>query len=273
MHVVLAGLDRLPDDQHPRLHVVADGSRPAALADVVQPLLDDRPVLVLHPAWDTDTRRTVDSLHMALDTPSFLRCSTGLAPLAASAVGGLLAALTDHVAEPAVLMAGLPRLVNRVLAAGLLGSVTHLEHLSASLGQHVSSWLPGARFLAVSGPDTRVERLSRRAAVPLPPVVEDRRALLAVGNNALRGPIIEALTARGTATPRIDEVPLTERSKAWWGTDELVEIAIVPARIERLAADLVEHAGTPAPCGWCERLTPISPCPWCGHAAATVATP
>lgn len=252
---------------------MADATRPADLADVVQPLLAEQPVLVLHPTWDPETRRAVDSLHMALDTPALLRCGIGLAPVAASAVGGLLAGLADHVDEPAVLMAGLPRLTNRVLAAALLGSVTHLEHLSASLGQHVTSWLPGARFLAIAGPDARVERLGRRAPVPLPPVVDDRRAVLAIGDDALRGSIMEALTARGTSTPRVDEVPLTDRSRAWWGTDDLVEIAIVPISAERLVADLVEHAGSPAPCDWCHRPTPTSPCPWCGHVAVAATSP
>lgn len=178
MHIVLAGLDRLPGDEHERLHVVADATRPADLADVVQPLLAEQPVLVLHPTWDPETRRAVDSLHMALDTPALLRCGIGLAPVAASAVGGLLAGLADHVDEPAVLMAGLPRLTNRVLAAALLGSVTHLEHLSASLGQHVTSWLPRGPI-----PRDRRTRRSRRATRS-----PRARATAASGRRPPRGP-------------------------------------------------------------------------------------
>lgn len=104
-------------------------------------------------------------------------------------------------------------------------------------------------------------------------MVDDRRAVLAIGDDALRGSIMEALTARGTSTPRVDEVPLTDRSRAWWGTDDLVEIAIVPISAERLVADLVEHAGSPAPCDWCHRPTPTSPCPWCGHVAVAATSP
>lgn len=274
MHVVLAGLDRLPTDTHARLHTApqdADG-RLAGLADTVQPLLADGPVLVVHPWWDPEVRRAVDSLHMALDTPALLRWSTDLSPLAASAVGGLVARLTDHVEEPAVLVAGLPRLVGGVMGAALLDSVSRLEHLSPSLGQHVASWLPGGRFLAVASPEPRVERLGRKARVPLPPVVEDRRAVLSVGADALRGPVVDALTARGTASPRVEDVPLSERSRAWWGTDDLVEVAIVPVGEPRIASDLVSHVGPAQPCGWCQRPTPTSPCPWCGHVAEPATT-
>lgn len=267
MHVVLAGIDRLPTDAHAGLHTAGPdaGGQLAGLADTVQPLLADGPVLVVHPSWDPEVSRTVDSLHMALDTPALLRWSTALSPLAASAVGGMVARLTDHVEEPAVLLAGLPRLVGGVMGAALLGSVSRLEHLSPSLGQHMASWLPGGRFLAVASPDARVERLGRKAGVPLPPVVEDRRAVLSVGTDALRGPVVEALTARGTASPRIEDVPLSERSREWWGTDDLVEVAIVPVGEPRIASDLVSHVGPARPCGWCQRATATSPCPWCGH--------
>lgn len=106
-----------------------------------------------------------------------------------------------------------------------------------------------------------------------PPVTDDRRAVVAGGPEGLRGLVVDALTARGTATPRIDDAPLTDRSRQWWGTDEVVEVAIAPVGEAAVAATLVEHVGPTSPCAWCGRATPTSPCAWCGHVAETAATP
>lgn len=271
MHVVLAGLDRLPFDQRPDL-VVADLSEDGRtrLTDAILPGLAHGPVLVVHPTWDRSVGTVVDSVHAALDDPAVLRHGTPLPPLAAAVLGELAVRLQPHLPDPGTLVAGLPHVEDEVRAGAVLGTVSRLEHVQASVGQHLASWLPNGRFLATFGDDEAVRRLPRGEAIALPDLTAGQRLFLAVGDTTLDGPVRRGLDG---STTRPDDgswdLDLPSRSAGWWGTADIVEFAIVPRLLQDLAARIVERVGTSRACHWCEHPTPVSPCPWCGHVRAS----
>lgn len=271
MHVVLAGLDRLPFDQRPDL-VVADLSEDgrARLTDAILPGLEHGPVLVIHPTWDQTVGAVVDSVHAALDRTSVLRHRTSLPPLAAAVLAELAVRLQQHLPDPGALVAGLPHVEDEILAGAVMGSVSRLEHVQASVGQHLASWLPRGRFLATFGQDGVVRRLPRGEQIALPEMAPDHRLFMAVGDTTLDEPVRRGLDG---ATPRPDDgswdLDLPSHSTAWWGTADLVEFAVVPRLLQDLAARILDRVGASQACRWCEHPAPVSPCPWCGHVRAT----
>lgn len=115
-------------------------------------------VVAVYPAWWSDpARRYIRFARSALETESIVGVASDLPPLALSLVADQLAYLAPYV--PAGVLVGLAsRLAQDTLAGAWLGSVARLEHVSASLGHHLRSYLPGG-FMVTASPEQAVHRI------------------------------------------------------------------------------------------------------------------
>lgn len=260
---------------------VPDGDPSAALEAVatqLQPLLASGATLVaVVPSWDAEPLTAyLRSVRSALDTTRLVVHRTSLTPLAAGALAELVAAFARRdLLSQHELVSVLPALERHVVGAAWLGSVTKLRDPAPTLAMHARSILPGTAFGVVLADDPHVVAIRAKQgdtlALPQPRVPGGWRVIVAVGDGG-DVDLVRRSVARYAAGASTFEAPLTDVSTDWWGTDKLIDIALVPADLEQLAR-AVRAADALTPCAWCG--APITPpgCPYCGDHAHASASP
>lgn len=218
-------------------------------------------VLVVTPERDDEIHERVLRVSAALDTARLVVHRSSLPPLGVAALIRALdeLATTDGI-PPTLVASAVGRLEASVRTAAWLGSVTGLSRPAPTLWQHVRSWFPGSSFVATldgTGSLRTVPRDHDRLPVP---AVDDPAGwfgLIAVGQD------LTAPTPR-TDRPPIQQVELPAQSASWWGTDQLVEVAVGPTGRQLL--EVLRQAGA-ATCDWCRATVSELPCALCGSAA------
>lgn len=232
-----------------------------AVTQAVGPLLaDGNHVLVIHPDWhDDEVRRSLEVARLALDTHRLILHATPAPPLAGGLLAATAAALATRGAQAGPLASFLPALSASILPLAWLGSVTRLAHPTPSMAQHVRSLLPGAGFVAIAGANPRIERADRREpSLPLDSDLRGHRIALAARPEGALTWVERALADRGCSADVL-RLPATPLGPQWWGTDELVELAVFPSDLDQLA----DAVGPAVPCAWCGEPVGGRLCPLC----------
>ncbi|HSK22816.1 MAG TPA: hypothetical protein VK906_06555 [Egicoccus sp.] len=232
--------------------------------DLVLAILDERCAEPLH--------ERLLAVRSALETTRLVVHVTSLPPLAAAALVRTLTELdADGVVPPGVLASGMARLERAVVSAAWLGSVAKLRHPSPSLGMHARSWFKSTGFAAVLDDAPRVVRhKGPDAVIPLPeldPSVDHR---VFVGTGLAELDPVEATLAQLEGT-EIVHVPSRRSSVAWWGTENLVELAILPRSpdaLGRIVIGAAEGRDETVRCDWCGEIVAAAICPLCGAATS-----
>ena len=232
--------------------------------DLVLAILDERCAEPLH--------ERLLAVRSALETTRLVVHVTSLPPLAAAALVRTLTELdADGVVPPGVLASGMARLERAVVSAAWLGSVAKLRHPSPSLGMHARSWFKSTGFAAVLDDAPRVVRhKGPDAVIPLPeldPSVDHR---VFVGTGLAELDPVEATLAQLEVT-EIVHVPSRRSSVAWWGTENLVELAILPRSpdaLGRIVIGAAEGRDETVRCDWCGEIVAAAICPLCGAATS-----
>lgn len=249
-----------------------DADEYAALADLVAPRVRNGDVVLA-----VLDRRTAEPMHArllavrsALETTRLVVHTTALPPLgAALLVRGALELDAEGVLPPSVIASGIDRLDDLVIGAAWLGTVAKLQHPAPSLKLHARSYLPGGGYVAVLDDDPRVLRhKDATAALPLPAldVATDWRVV--VGTGLADEAVLEPTLAGPLAGAEVVRVNNRRASVAWWGTEKLAELALMPRSLDRLRHAVLADGSTRA-CGWCGHVVATSSCPLCGAAGAT----
>jgi hypothetical protein len=242
---------------------------PAVLDAVAAPVRAGATLLAVVPRWDLEpTLHHLQVARSALDVPRLAIHRTSLPPLAAGALALVLAELVHReLLSDAVVLGRAADVERHVVGAAWLGSVARLREPAPRLSHHARSYLPGTAFGAVIDDEPRVEPLRRGDAaqldLPSTAVAGGWRAYVAAGADGDREAVRRSLARRARGAP-IEEVAITERSTGWWGTSKLVELALVPADLAALAAQLASEGAGPTTCRWCGELVAADPCPLCG---------
>lgn len=267
MKVVLHDLQVVPAVADPAGATTVASDVPDALARLADALAAgprDEPVLLVVPGWSGAAVRTARTARAALDRATVQCVEVGLPPAAASVVASLALRLAPRLPHPGMLSAAVRVLEEQVASYALLRSVTGLDRVQPSLGQHVASWTPNSRFLVVTSPDSSVQRVTRRAPLELPGGGEGRATLVTGPPGELREELASAARRRFETPPpvEVDAVPGAAR---WWGSDDVAEGVEWPGDLDRLADDVRRRVGPVRTCGWCGQRVPTGPCALCGH--------
>ncbi|MQA96957.1 MAG: hypothetical protein GEV11_20770 [Streptosporangiales bacterium] len=241
------------------------GDVPAsALIDhIAMRLGEGRPVIALYPAWAG--KRPGQVIRMArgiLETDRIAGIGLDLPPLALSLIADQLAYLAPYV--PAGVVAGLAvALPEQILAGAWLKSVTGLEHLPTSMGDHVRSYmLGGGGFLATAAPIQEVHRYGGADKLqPLPFRPADPVQVLAVQEEGDTG------WFNGTLMPAVQPAvvnfaQLQPMSSDYWGTKKYVEFIAFSGHPQALS--YAANALRVRPCPWCHEPVAQAACAFCG---------
>lgn len=230
--------------------------------DLVAQRLDQAgAVLAVYPAWRREPAgHYVRFARSALETEDLVGVASSLPPLALSLMVDQLAYLAPYV-PPGVLVGLASRLADDILAGAWVRSVARLEHVGASLGHHLRSYLPGG-FMVTASPGPAVHRITGRAPVnDLPFRPADPVQLLATHEDG------DTRWFRDTLLPnlrpgRVQFFQPQPFSGTYWGTRRYVEYAAFSAHPQALsyAAGSVRVRR----CRWCERVVATPTCPFCG---------
>lgn len=246
----------------------------AELTDLLRSRLDagDLVVALVDARTEEPLHTQLASVRSALETTRLVVHVTSLPPLAAAALVRTVTELdAAGVVPPGVLASGLARLERAVVSAAWLGSVAKLRHPSPSLGMHARSWFKSTGFAAVLDDAPRVVRhKGPDAVIPLPDLDPDvdHRVFVGTGRAEL-GPVEATLAQLEGA--EIVHVPARRSSVAWWGTEHLVELAILPrspGALGRIVVGAADGRDETVRCDWCGEIVAAATCPLCGAATS-----
>jgi hypothetical protein len=221
-------------------------------------------VVVIMPQWlEDEAVMRLDMARSMLDTERVAVHRTALPPLAATVLASLASACGPSLPSAGLLASLLEDLEAELHVFAWLGSVAGLSNPSPSIGQHVSSFVPGSAYGVSSWPEPAVHRLKPgQPSVPLPEITRPSRLVVAShGGDA--GWLTDTVNSALGGLPVVHVEP-TPRGPKWWGTSKLVEGVVYPIDCAELAADLMAEV-EPWACRWCNELIARSPCPFCGH--------
>lgn len=221
-------------------------------------------VITIAPQWLEDqVQMRLDMARSMLDTGRVAVHRTALPPLAATVLASLASACGPHLPSAGLLASLLEDLEAELHVFTWLGSVASLSNPSPSIGQHITSLMPGSAFGVSSWPEPSVHPIKRgEPSVPLPPIERPSRLVVAprAGDAAW---ITETINAALGRLP-VRTIEPTLHGPEWWGTQKLVEGVVYPVDVPELAHDLMTGL-EPWACRWCSELIARSPCPFCGH--------
>ncbi|MQA85128.1 MAG: hypothetical protein GEV03_11005 [Streptosporangiales bacterium] len=265
-----ASAERVVPGSDPQDHQTPDVPNPPAtpalppddFLDLVRQRLGQAKIVVaVYPAWRPEpAKRYIQLARSALETEWLVGAPSDLPPLALSLVADQLAYLAPYV-PPGVLVGLVSRLARETLAGAWVRSVAGLKHIPISLGQHVSSYLPGG-FLVTASPQSGISRVKGGAQVgelPYRPV--DPVQVLAVPADGdvdwFRGTLLPSV--RPARVQFFQPQPL---GSTYWGTKKYVEYVAFSSHPQALT-----HAAGSVrvrTCRWCGQIVAAPTCPFCG---------
>ncbi len=219
------------------------------LVDLLRPApARGEPVLVVVPRDDGPAaRRTLSMARAAAPGSHAVVHETSLPPLARGHLVDVLGSLSPRLTAGELLIAC--ELVEASVVAGaLLHSVTRLGSPAPSMGQHVRSWLPSSRFLALTQPEPAVTLLDARFPddVGLPQTRPGWRMTRTPADPGDEAAVL-LLAERLTGGPA-DEVPAPAASQSRWAST-FCEFAAFPTDLVTSVRAAVAEARACRSCG------------------------
>src|SRR3954447_11300882 len=206
-------------------------------------------VVTIVPQWlDDDVQMRLDMARAMLDTPRVAVHRTALPPLAATVLASLASACGPSLPSAGLLASLLEDLEAELHVFTWLASVASLSYPSPSIGQHITSLIPGSAFGVSSWPDPSVHPIRRgEPSVPLPPLERPSRLVVAPRTRDVAW-VTEAVTRALGGLP-VRTVEPTMHGPKWWGTQKLVEGVVYPVDAAALAGELMTGL-EPWACRW-----------------------
>lgn len=240
---------------------------PDAVIDLVRHRLQAKShVVALYPTWQPEPAlRSLRLTRASLATERLVITPSSLPPLALSLIGDQLGYLAPYC-PPGALVAIMSALERVTLSGAWLRSVTGLEHVPASMSDHVASYVPGGGFMVTVSPSQRIHRVTGSTPLgELPYYPADPVHVLTAGSEGgdtdwVQSHLLPALRAqhvRPVAPP-----PLAE---TYWGTKKYVEFVAFSGHPKALS--VIANSVRCRPCPWCGEPVGTPTCPLCGMVA------
>lgn len=223
-------------------------------------LANQNAIIALYPRWhDGAADRFIRLARGVLNTDRIAGLGLDLPPLALSLVADQLTYLAPYV--PAGVLASLAtRLPGEIIAGAWLRSVSSLENIKTTFGDHLRSYLPGS-FMVSAAPVQGVHRIS--GGHPVGPIEHRPQnpiqvlAISADGDNdwfqqKLMGEV------RPGVVKFVNAQPL---SPTFWGAKKYLEYVAFSGHPEALSR-LVNSTRT-RKCAWCGEPISVRTCPFC----------
>jgi len=224
----------------------------------------DEPLLVLTSAAGAErARHTVSLARAAAPGSGGVVHGSALPPLARDALVQALAAVSQESSNPlgaSQLLVVCEALERAAVAGAVVSSVTRLGHPGPSMVQHLRSWWPGSRFIALTHPYPQVSlvRDEQPGDLALTDAVGIGPLTRTTGDDAT-GEAVDALAVSLTGSPATRLEPPTG-SRARWGTGRFTEFVALPADLGVLTRTALDAADE---CRSCSALVSASSCPFC----------
>ncbi|MFD6417162.1 hypothetical protein [Streptomyces sp. NPDC060194] len=220
------------DPQTPTAAVLrAPEDRPLehGLADLHQLVEQHGHVVVAYPdSLPLAHERRLHTLRAMLETDRVALVRLPLPPLGVAVLARQLRQLTVCDFSPGVLASAAHLLPYYLYTGAHLNSVARLDRVPVTLKSHAKSWMPGATFAVVSGPEPQLTRVAAKdpgTELTGPAYATD----LLVAAGQLPATWVHETLAPAWRVRRVVEAELPEASPGWWGTGRLVEfVAHIP---------------------------------------------
>ena len=229
---------------------------PFALSEGAVPGPGAGPVLIA----GTESQEYEVRRHATLATARWpeLQVAWRAVPAAVLAVANGAAMAARSGLEPGLAVRYFDLVLERTWSGAWVRSVARLSGPVPTLGQHLRSWLPGAGFLMLHPPRSKVLSVTDLAGVAAP-VPSERRSMLLVGGAPPQRVTTSVMAMAGaTAHHTVAAVADAERQ---YGTRHAVELVGAPFR---LADGALQPTGE---CPSCSLRLATPGCPFC-HATA-----
>ncbi|MPY80342.1 MAG: hypothetical protein GEV04_18160 [Actinophytocola sp.] len=216
-------------------------------------------VICVYPSWRAQPgERTVRLARAALAPARVVSVPSNLPPLALSLAVDLLAHLGRYV-PPGILVAMASRLQQMLLAGAWVRSAARLQHVPATLADHLRSYVPGASFVATAAPVTKL--VTTRAFQPNHHPRPHEPVYLLVSSGGGDDDWVQSRLAPVLRPSLVKVLPPQPLGEAYWGNKRYVEFLAFSGH-----ADVLTHAVRSIryrPCSWCGELVSADPCPFC----------
>lgn len=215
-------------------------------------------VVVLPAALPAAHRGRLRAVRSLLESDRIALVEIDLPPLGIALLVEQLRRISPYDLGPGVIASAARLLAHYLHAGAVLGSVARLDRVPVGLGTHLTSLLPGARFVVQAAPAPCLARLADDTRLPGPGYATRLAYALpgapgghgraapgpGLGEDWVKGPL-----AAHWQCGHVRQVALPEGSARWWGTAKLVEFAAYIADVGVLY-QLVGSAHR-VPCRWC----------------------
>ncbi len=247
--------------------VTVDGNQPTldGFTDIVRERLNRSPaVLVLYPSWQSGQNggaaRAIGLARTALATPHLVGVASDLPPLALSLVADQLAYLAPYV-PPGVLTTLASQLAAETLSGAWVRSVAGLEHVSPSLSQHLTSYLPGG-FMVTVTPTATVHRITGKSPMGVLPFRPTEPVQMLTANadgdsEWLQKHLLPIL--HPVLTRNYSPQPL---GNSYWSDKKYIEFVAFSGHPQALAQ--AANSLRVRLCRWCDQPVTATKCPFCG---------
>lgn len=240
-----------------------EGIPPEGLLELVrQRLHASGAVVALYPAWRKQPAlHALRTVRESLETPLVVAVPSVLPPLGLSLLADQLAYLAPYC-PPGVVIALASTLPRGTVTGAWVRSVAGIEHIPASLSDHIASYIPGGGFMVISTPKPVIHRITNTAPVGALPIIpaEPVHLLYAAGEDRdvewLRARLVPAMRAADVRPQRPQ--PL---SPDYWGTKRFVEFVAFSGHPRSLS--VAANALRVRRCRWCEQPIATTTCPFC----------
>lgn len=217
-------------------------------------------VVVLPASLPAAHRTRLRAVRSLLESDRTALVEVDLPPLGIALLVEQLRRISPYDLGPGVIASAARLLAHYLHTGAVLGSVARLDRVPVGLGTHLTSLLPGARFVVQAAPEPSLARLTDDTRLPGPGYATQLAYAVpgpsgASGHaHAASGPGLGEEWVKGHLAPDwqcqyVRQVPMPETSARWWGTAKVVEFAAYIADIGVLY-QLVGSAHR-APCRWC----------------------
>lgn len=239
---------------------------PDVVIDLIRDRMDARGhVLALYPEWHAEPAlRALRLAHSGLSTDRLALVPSPLPPLALSLVADQLDYLSPYY-PPGALVALVSALTRVTLSGAWVRSVTGLEHIPASLSNHMASYVPGGGFMVTASPGARIHRITSSdplGEMPFHPP-DPVHVLTADGEGDTdwaQDHLLPALRAQ-----YVRPLPHQPLAEEFWGTKKHLEFVAFSGHPKALA--VIAASVRCRPCPWCGNEVGTSTCPFCGNVA------
>ncbi|MFC5718930.1 hypothetical protein ACFP1Z_01885 [Streptomyces gamaensis] len=192
--------------------------------------------------------RRLHTIRSVLESDRIALLPVALPPLAVAVLARQLRQLSVSDLSPGVLASAARLLAHYIYAGAQLASVAGLDRIEVGLGQHLASYVPGARFGVLVSPSPLLLRTGS-GETPAGPAF-GTSLTVARGRPPGRGEdwVLDTL-APAWRVQGVHEVALPEESGRWWGTHRAVEFVAAiadPSILYQLVTSVRREE-----CHWC----------------------